>query len=113
MEFLLERLTRFSDLGILLVRLMVALVFFDSGWNDLANPVHRSASIGMSQHFTIFLGLAEIAGALAVAVGLLTQLAGLGLIIVMGGQSRRRFSSGTQDFGVGRATAGTMNFYLS
>jgi len=51
-----QKLTRFSDLGILLVRLMVAVVFIDSGWKDLLDLVHRSVSIGMSQHFTVFSG---------------------------------------------------------
>jgi putative oxidoreductase len=85
-----QKLTRFSDLGILLVRLMVAVVFIDSGWNDLLDPVHRSVSIGMSQHFTVFLGVAEIAGGLGVAAGLLTQLAALGLVIVSCGAIEKK-----------------------
>ena len=39
----------------------------------------------MSKGFTRFLGLAEMAGALVVAFGVLTQLATLGLILVMAG----------------------------
>jgi putative oxidoreductase len=85
-----QKLTRFSDLGILLVRLMVAIVFIDSGWNDLANPVHRSLSIGMSQQFTVFLGVAEMAGGVGVAAGLLTQLAAMGLIVVSGGAIEKK-----------------------
>jgi hypothetical protein len=37
----------------------------------------------MSKGFTIFLGVTESAGALGVAFGVLTQLAALGLILVM------------------------------
>jgi putative oxidoreductase len=37
----------------------------------------------MSKGFTIFLGVAEVAGGLGVAVGVLTQLAAFGLIVVM------------------------------
>ena len=39
----------------------------------------------MSQHFTIFLGVADIAGDAGLAAGLPTQLAAMGLIIVMSG----------------------------
>jgi putative oxidoreductase len=39
----------------------------------------------MSKGFTIFLGIAELAGGLGVALGVLTQLAVFGLILVMSG----------------------------
>ena len=35
-------LADFTDLGLLLMRLMVALVFADSGWNHLKDPQARS-----------------------------------------------------------------------
>jgi putative oxidoreductase len=85
-----QKLPHFSDLGILLVRLMVAVVFIDSGWNDLIDPVNRSVSIGMSQHFTVSLGVAEIAGGVAVAAGILTQLAAMGLIVVSCGAIEKK-----------------------
>src|SRR5256885_4311754 len=51
------------------LRLMVAVVFVDSGWNHLKNPVERSKSIGASPRFTVFLGTAEVAGSIGVALG--------------------------------------------
>src|SRR5438034_9706366 len=74
MHILFPALLRFSDVGLLLLRLMVAVVFFDSGWNHLKNPVERSKSIGASPRFTVFLGRAEVVGSIGVALGLLTQL---------------------------------------
>jgi len=76
-------LSRFTDLGILLLRLMVGLVFVSSGYSHLKNPEARAKSIGMSKAFTIFLGIAEVAGGLCVAGGVLTQLAAIGLILIM------------------------------
>ena len=73
----------FSDLALLLMRLMVGLVFVSSGWKHAANPVERGQSIGMSPSFARFLGVAEVAGGLGVALGVLTQLAALGLILIM------------------------------
>ena len=77
------QLARFTDVGLLLQRLMVGLVFVTSGYRHLKDPEARSKSIGMSKGFTIFLGAAEVAGALGVSFGVFTQLASLGLIVLM------------------------------
>jgi putative oxidoreductase len=77
------QLARFTDLGIFLLRLMVGLVFVTSGYSHLKNPEERAKSIEMSKGFTVFLGIAEVAGGLGVAAGVLTQLAAIGLILVM------------------------------
>jgi putative oxidoreductase len=74
--------SRFLPLGLLLVRLMVGIVFIDSGWNDLRSPQERSQSIGRSKNFTIFLGTAEVLGGAGVVLGIWAQLAALGLMLV-------------------------------
>jgi len=84
------QLSRFTDLGLLLMRLMIGLVFVNSGYGHLKDPATRAKSIGMSKPFTIFLGAAEIAGALGVALGVLTQLAAFGLIIIMLGAIQKK-----------------------
>jgi putative oxidoreductase len=83
-------LTRFTDLGLLLLRLMVGIVFLSSGWGHVRQPDERSKSIGMSKGFTLFLGLAELAGALGVIFGVFTQLAAIGLILVMLGAIQKK-----------------------
>jgi putative oxidoreductase len=77
------QLVHFTDVALLLLRIMVGIVFISSGWNHLKEPGARSKDIGMSKGFTIFLGAAEVAGGLGVALGLLTQLAASGLILIM------------------------------
>jgi len=84
------QLSRFTDLGILLLRLMVGLVFVTSGYSHLKNPQERGKSIGVSKGFTIFLGVAEVAGGLGVAAGVLTQLAAIGLILIMLGAIQKK-----------------------
>jgi putative oxidoreductase len=64
---------------------MVALVFVTSGYSHLKDPAARAKSIGMSKSITIFLGVAELAGGLGVAFGVLTQLPAFGLIPIMFG----------------------------
>jgi putative oxidoreductase len=76
-------LAQFTDVALLLLRLMVGLVFFTSGWKHTSDPEARSKSIEMSKGFTLFLGIVECAGALGVMAGVLTQLAAIGLILIM------------------------------
>jgi putative oxidoreductase len=82
---LFPSLAQYTDFAILIVRIMVAAIFISSGLADLKNPAARAASIGMDKPFTIFIGTAEVLGGLGVAAGVLTQLAALGLIIIMFG----------------------------
>jgi putative oxidoreductase len=84
------QLAQFTDIGLLLLRLMAGLVFVSSGWKHLNDPAARSKSIGMSKGFTIFLGAAEVAGGLGVSFGVLTQLAALGLILLMLGAIQKK-----------------------
>jgi putative oxidoreductase len=84
------QLAQFTDLGLLLMRLMVGLVFVTSGWSHVTKTEQRSKSIGMSKGFTLFLGIAELAGGLGVAFGVLTQLAAIGLIVVMLGAIQKK-----------------------
>ena len=87
------QLARFTDLGLLLLRLMVGLVFITSGFNHLKDPEARSKSIEMSKSFTVFLGIAEVAGSLGVGFGVLTQLAAFGLIALMLGAIEKKIFS--------------------
>jgi putative oxidoreductase len=77
------QLGQFTDLGLLLMRLMVAAVFVTSGFDHVTHPKERAKSIGMPPAFTMFLGVAEIMGSLGVTFGVLTQLAAFGLILLM------------------------------
>jgi putative oxidoreductase len=84
------QLARFTDLGLLLMRLMVGLVFVTSGYSHLKDPSARAKGIGMSKSFTIFLGISEVTGGLGVAFGVLTQLAAFGLIVIMLGAIQKK-----------------------
>jgi putative oxidoreductase len=77
------QLAQFTDIALLLMRLMVGVIFVTSGVSHLKDPDARSKSIGMSKPFTIFLGAAEVAGGLGVMSGVLAQLSAIGLILTM------------------------------
>jgi putative oxidoreductase len=84
------QLAGLEDAAFLLLRLIVAAVFGASGWSHLKDPEGRSKSIGTSKGFTVFLGAAELAGALGVMFGVLTQLAAAGLILLMLGAIQKK-----------------------
>ena len=77
------QLFHFADLGFLLLRMMIGIVFLTSGWSHVKDPAKRGQTIGMSKGFTMFLGMAEIAGSLGIVFGVLQQLAAIGLILIM------------------------------
>jgi hypothetical protein len=64
---LLRELARFTDVALLLLRVMVWVVFVTSGWNHLREPEARSKGIEQSKGVTIFLGAAELAAGLGYA----------------------------------------------
>ena len=80
---MIPQLFRFADFGLLLLRLMIAIVFITSGWSHVTKSDERSKSIGMSKGFTMFLGMAEIAGSVGIVFGVFQQLAAIGLILIM------------------------------
>jgi len=84
------QLSTFADPVLLLLRLLVGAVFLSSGWSHLKDPEARGKSIGLSKGVTSFLGGAELAGALGVVFGVLTQLAAAGLILVMLGAIQKK-----------------------
>jgi putative oxidoreductase len=86
----IPELSRFTDLALLFMRLLVGWVFVWSGYTHAKDPVTRGKSIGQSPGFTRFLGLAEMAGGLGVALGVLPQFAALGLILIMLGAIQKK-----------------------
>jgi putative oxidoreductase len=87
------------------MRVLVGWVFISSGWSHAKDPITRGKRIGMSPGFTRFLGMAEVAGGLGVAFGVLTQVAALGLILIMLGAIQRKIFVGHTGFW-GKATDG-------
>lgn len=73
---MLPSLYEYADLGFVLLRLAIATIFLVHGPKKL---------LGKMGLFMTFIGAAETVGALAILVGFLTQLAALGLGIIMVG----------------------------
>ncbi len=84
------QLAHLTDYALVLLRIMAGLVFISSGYNDLKDPGARAESIGLPRPVTLLLGAAELAGGIAVIVGFLTQLAAIGLILIMLGALQKK-----------------------
>lgn len=83
-------LTQFTDFGLLFLRIMVGLIYADSGYRDFKDLAERSKSLGLPTGFVRFLSVAEIAGGAGLILGVLQQLAALGLILIMLGAIQRK-----------------------
>lgn len=80
----------FTDYALLFLRVMVGLVFLDSGINHVKDPETRGKSIGLPKGATAALGVAELLGGAAVCIGFLPQLASIGLALVMLGALQKK-----------------------
>jgi putative oxidoreductase len=83
-------LDQFTDYGLLFLRVMVGATYIDSGYDDLKDLDARSKSIGLSKSFTTFLAVGELAGGAALILGVVQQLAAIGLILVMLGAIQKK-----------------------
>jgi putative oxidoreductase len=90
MEPVFPQVLPFSDVALLCLRLIVAAVFFTSGYRHVKDPVGRGASVGLSPGLSLLLGWVEMAAAAGVALGVLTQVAALGLMVVMLGAIQKK-----------------------
>ena len=81
-----------TALSLLLLRIILAIVFFSSGRGHLQHPEERAKSVGLSPSATRVLGLVEILAAVSVAFGIYAQIGAILLIgIMLGAISKKIF----------------------
>ncbi|MGC2131603.1 MAG: DoxX family protein [Candidatus Aquilonibacter sp.] len=83
-------LASFTDFGLLFLRIMTGLIYIDSGYNDVRSPDERSKGLGLPKGFVMFLAIAELAGGAGIILGVLQQLASIGLILIMLGAMQKK-----------------------
>lgn len=79
-----------TDAALFALRLMMAAMFGSSGWSHLTRPGERADSIGMSEGFTLGLGVVEVVAAASLALGAWPQIGALALSVVMLGAIRKK-----------------------
>ncbi|MBI2623474.1 MAG: DoxX family protein [Candidatus Liptonbacteria bacterium] len=78
-----EQLTQYNDIGLLILRLAVAVIFIYHALPKLRNASGMSQMMGMPAGMIFMLGLVEAVSSLGMIFGIYTQLAALLLGIVM------------------------------
>lgn len=77
---------RKPDLGLLVIRLALGVIFVAHGWQkfgDMEGTIAFFSSIGFAPFFAYLVSAVEFLGGLAMVLGVWTHLAGLLLAIVM------------------------------
>ena len=75
----------FLPLALLFLRVILAIMFIDSGRRHMQDPKGRGEGLGFSASFTWFLGFVEVVGGLLILAGLFTHYAAFILSGVMVG----------------------------
>jgi len=70
-------------ISLLLLRIIVAIVFFSSGKSHAMNPVERGEGVGLSPTMTRILGIGQIAAATSIAFGIFPQIGAAIIIVTM------------------------------
>ncbi len=80
-----EQLTQYNNVGLLILRLGVAIIFIYHAMPKLKNAQGMAAMVGMPAGMILMLGMVELVASLGLIVGFYTQLAALLLAVVMVG----------------------------
>ena len=72
-----------QDIGLLLLRIALGIVFIAHGWEKIKNPAAWSRKMGFPFIIGFLVSIGEFFGGLGVLFGFLTQIAALGPLFVM------------------------------
>lgn len=78
-----DNLYAYHDLGVLALRLVLAVIFIYHAWPKLTNPTAMAAGVGMSAGLVRLLGLVELLAGIGVGLGLFIHWAALAMIFTM------------------------------
>ena len=82
---MLAQLLQYNDVGLLLLRIAIAIVFLYHGLPKLSKSKAMSQMMGMPAGMIFMFGIFEVLASLGIALGIYTQLSALVLAIVMVG----------------------------
>ena len=80
-----EQLTQYNDIGLLVLRLAVAIIFIYHALPKLKNAKGMAQMVGMSAGMIFMLGAVEFLSSVGLVFGIYTQLAAALLALVMVG----------------------------
>lgn len=80
---MLEQLLDYNDVGLFILRLSLAIIFFYHGWPKMTKAASMAQMIGMSAAMVFTLGLIEVVSAVVMTIGFYTQWAALLMAVIM------------------------------
>ena len=103
-----------ENYALLLLRIFIGWIFIYHGWPKLVGGKKMASQMGKPKMggFLTFLGFAEILGGLATLIGLLTQLANIGFVIVMVGAITTKITQMKVKFSSHETTGWEFDFIL-
>ncbi len=75
----------FTPIALLFLRILLALMFIDSGRLHLADPKGRGEGLGLPTKLVVAIGLGNVTGGILVLLGFFTELGALMMIGIMFG----------------------------
>ena len=75
-----------QDIGLLLMRLVVAAIFINEGYgklSDISGTVMFFAHLGLAPWLVYVVGIIEFVGGIAMLLGIFTGYAGIGFVVVL------------------------------
>jgi putative oxidoreductase len=78
----------YVDLGLLILRIGLGIIFIAHGWMKLRNPSAWAKNMGLPTFVGLLVSIGEFFGGLGILFGFLTQIAALGPLLVMLGALR-------------------------
>lgn len=99
------QLHQFTDVALVLLRVMVSIVFVNSGWSALRDPAGRSKDLELSPPVIVVLGGIEVLAGVGVLLGIFIQLCAAVLIAINLGAIQKKLFEWHTGFW-GEASAG-------
>lgn len=106
------QLLQYNDVGLLLLRIAVAVIFLYHGLPKLTKSKMMSQMMGMPAGMIFMLGMIEILASLGIAFGVYTQLSALLLAIVMVGATGMKMMKWGVPFAASDKTGWEFDFIL-
>ena len=106
------QLTQYNDIGLLLLRIAVAIIFLYHSLPKLSKSKAMSGMMGMPAKMIFMLGMMEAVASLGLVFGVYTQLAALILAIIMVGATRMKRAKWKVPFAAMDKTGWEFDFIL-
>jgi putative oxidoreductase len=109
---MLNQLHQYSDVGLFLLRLAIGIIFAVHAIPKLKNSKEMSGGMGMPSYVVFLLGVVELLGSVAIALGFYVQIVALVFSCIMLGAIWKKINSWHVPFFAHTSTGWEFDFIL-